>query len=149
MRASTHTSMVFFYSMFISASFINFAFAQDMLSISQYLRANGSSEKLTPADKQFIGLRCGAIYLILSQWMTENEKSSEATVFENTANSALAYAILNRDKSSDEFFNTQLPIMVKAYKERMQNSKALKGNAFGDAIISTDLEFCTSIFGKK
>jgi len=96
------------------------ATAQDMKSIDEFLKqeAEVSSSKISPAQIEFIGLRCSALYLILSQFTVDNGRSDESKKFRKVSEAALQLAIESGAKRNEEYATGQLKIMVGAYVER-------------------------------
>ena len=102
---------------------------QTMKSIDDFL-ANElaiSSSGNNPAHLQFIGLRCGALFSILTRYGYDNKMKEQGDSFAKAQKVALSLAMEASVPFNRAFFVGQLEIRVAAYIERWKRAKALTG----------------------
>jgi len=129
------------------ASFAN----PEMKSIIEFLEVENrnSTGGENPAHLQFVGLRCTALFSILTRYLYDNNLSDMAKKFEGAQQTALAAVLEDNSPPSQNFIESQLRIMISAYVDRWQKAKALTGSWSADPIISSDLTTCTKPLGKS
>lgn len=124
------------------------ASAQEMKSIDEFLKqeAEMTFDKITPAQVEFIGLRCAALYTIMSQYGSDTGDAKNSAKFRKAAEDAIKISISANNNKNTDHIKTQITIMVTAYTDRLKKSKALTGSYFNDTIVSADLKLCGQVF---
>ena len=115
----------------------------EMQPIENFLVKEG---KPSDASMQFVGLRCAALFSIMSQYGFDNNMKDIGEKFKVASESAIEMAASASHPFNEDFLLGQLKMMMEAYTERWLKAKALTGNFSDDTIISADLNTCTTLF---
>jgi hypothetical protein len=122
------------------------AIETEMQPIAKFLEGEST---LSDAGVQFVGLRCFALFSILSAYSNDNGMPDKGARFEKAGDVALARAIEASKRLNQDFLQGQIKLMVDGYTQRWLKAKALTGNFSDDSVISADLPVCTGLFGKS
>ena len=118
----------------------------EMVPIEEFLKGESSGANgLGDAAQQFVGLRCGSLYLILAQYGKDNGMSDLGEKFSRAAEAALGLA-RSAKPYSEEYVLTQVAIIMDGYKKRWLKAKAMTGNFSDDRLIKSDIDLCGKIF---
>ena len=117
-----------------------------MVPIEEFLKGeNSGKDEFGDAAKQFVGLRCGSLYLILSQYGKDNGMADKGENFKRAADVAFEMA-QSVKPYNEKYVLAQIEMIIDGYTKRWLKAKAMTGNFSDDQIIKSDMNICGRLF---
>lgn len=114
--------------------------APSPVTLENYVATHGIDDQ---AGVQFLTLRCAALYLLSSNWLSD-ESPGVAAQFKVAGKQFLAVAS-STAKGQEEFIRDQVGRMTQMYSDRARAAKANTGSVFDDPLLRSDMFFCKKL----
>lgn len=116
----------------------------EMKPIDDFLLQNETSTN-GPVEV-FVGLRCFALYALLSRIAAENDMAETAKAFKDRAGAAVENVMKFQKPYNDKYTGEQVELIGEAYIERFRKATARTGNSLDDEVFKSDLKTCGEMF---